>query len=37
MNLFKTEHHVKDLIHNDLSFFNKDTFGEENLIDMIPQ
>lgn len=33
---FNIDHHVRDLIHNDMAFFNKETFGEENLLDMIP-
>ena len=36
MAAFSVHHHTKNLIHNDLSFFNKDTFGEENLLDMLP-
>lgn len=33
---FDHDKHIKDLIHNEKSFFNKEMFGEENLIDMIP-
>lgn len=37
MAAFAHDHHVKDLIHNDKSFFNKEQFGEENLIAMLPE
>lgn len=33
---FDHDTHIKDLIHNEKSFFNKEMFGEENLMDMIP-
>lgn len=33
---FDHKDHVKDLIHSDASFFRKEQFGEENLLDMIP-
>jgi len=36
MSTESTESHIKDLIHNDNSFFNKEIFGEENMIDMLP-
>ena len=29
-------HNVTDLIHDENRWFNKHTFGEENLLDMIP-
>jgi len=31
-------HHslYEDLIHSGKSFFSKETFGEENLLDMLP-
>jgi hypothetical protein len=34
---FDHDHHTKDLLHSNNSFFNKDMFGEANLIDMIPE
>ena len=34
---FMHEHHVKDLIHNSESFFNKEQFGEENILAMLPE
>ena len=33
---FDSDKHIKDLIQNEKSIFNKEMFGEENLIDMIP-
>ena len=36
MALFNHEHHAKDLLHSTNSFFNKEQFGLENLIDMVP-
>jgi hypothetical protein len=34
---FDHDHHTKDLLHSTNSFFNKNMFGEANLIDMIPE
>lgn len=36
MEKFQHDHLTKDLLHSTNSFFNKDTFGEENLLDMLP-
>ena len=36
MVIFDHEHHLKDLLHSSESFFNKDLFGEDNLLNMIP-
>jgi NADH:ubiquinone oxidoreductase subunit E len=34
---FDSDFHAKNLLHKTKSFFTKDTFGEENLLDMIPE
>jgi len=34
---FDHDHILKDLMHSTNSFFNKDTFGYENLLDMVPE
>lgn len=36
MDIFDKEHLVKDLMHNDLSFFNQDLYDEDHMLDMIP-
>ena len=36
MRQFDLTHKVTDLLHNEQRWFNKKSFGEENLIDMIP-
>mmetsp|Transcript_5476 Transcript_5476/g.9278 ORF Transcript_5476/g.9278 Transcript_5476/m.9278 type:complete len:301 (+) Transcript_5476:531-1433(+) len=33
---FDAAHAARDLVHNDMAFFNKEVFGEENLVDMLP-
>jgi hypothetical protein len=33
---FNHKDHVRDLIHSHKSFFFKEQFGEDNLLDMIP-
>lgn len=34
---FNHEHHLKDLMHETSSFFNKEMFGEDTLRDMVPE
>lgn len=36
MDIFDKEHLVKDLMHNDMSFFNQALYDEEHMLDMIP-
>ena len=36
MEKFRHDHITTDLLHSTKSFFNKETFGEENLLDMLP-
>jgi hypothetical protein len=36
MKQFDLTHKVSDLLHDENRWFNKHTFGEENLMDMIP-
>ena len=36
MKQFDLTHHVTDLIHDENRWFNKHQFGEETLLDMIP-
>lgn len=37
MKEFDLTHKVSDLLHDENRWFNKHTFGEENLLDMIPE
>lgn len=34
---FDHQWHAKDLIHSDKSFFNKDQFGMENILALLPE
>jgi hypothetical protein len=36
MDIFDKEHLVKDLMHNEMSFFNGKLYDEEHMLDMIP-
>jgi hypothetical protein len=36
MDIFEKNHLVKDLMHNDMSFFNQKLYDEDHMLDMIP-